>query len=137
MLVTCLKTSKDIFHSNCLSFSASTSNSLDRRTASGWLPSSRALGSPVLKRKNGRQMTNHSHVFYLLYHYFNGTTMTGTTMTGNHDFFTHDFFILESCQAGFGNHFGRPRQSRVVSASKQQLPSLQVLDWSLASNRRP
>ena len=57
-LVICSKTSKDIQYMtspNCRSFSASTSNSLDRRTASGWLPSSRA---------------SETHFFHLFSHYF-------------------------------------------------------------------
>lgn len=65
---------------------------------------------------------------------FFGRTMTGNgTMAGN----SHGFFLLEFCQAGFGNLFGRPHRSPVVRASKQQLPNLQVLDWSLAVSNPP
>ena len=79
------------FHPNCRSFSASTSNSLDRRTASGWLPSSRA---------------SETHFFHLFCHYF---FLDHHHWDRNHDWkLPLLFFVLEFCQAGFGNLFGRP-----------------------------
>lgn len=122
-LVICSKTSKDIQYMtspNCRSFSASTSNSLDRRTASGWLPSSRA---------------SETHFFHLLCHYF---FWDHHDWGRNHDwklpwlFLDWNFVKLALATSSEG-----PHGSRVVSASKQQLPSLQVLDWSLAVSNPP